>query len=38
MDSESILGTGDFRYRLVPDWARLPDGWDFNDGGGGRGR
>ena len=26
---DTILGTGEFRYRLVSDWARLPDGWDF---------
>ena len=26
MDSQSILGSGEFRYRLIPDWARLP-GW-----------
>ena len=31
MDSQSILGSGEFRYRLIPDWARLPDGWDFNE-------
>ncbi len=31
MDSQTILGSGDFRYRLVSDWARLPDGWDFNE-------
>ena len=31
MDSQSIMGTGDFRYRLIPDWARLPDGWDFHE-------
>ncbi len=28
---ETILGTGEFKYRLIPDWARLPDGWDFNE-------
>ena len=27
MDSQSILGGGDFKYRLIPDWARLPGGW-----------
>ena len=31
MDSQTILGDGDFRYRLIPDWARLPDGWDFHE-------
>ena len=23
-----ILGSGDFRYRVVEDWAKLPDGWE----------
>ena len=31
MDAQSILGSGDFRYRLIADWARLPDGWDFHE-------
>ena len=31
MDSQSIVGSGEFRYQLIPDWARLPDGWDFNE-------
>jgi len=31
MDSPTILGTGDFKYRLIPDWARLPEGWDFHE-------
>jgi hypothetical protein len=22
-----VVGEGDLRYRLVPDWARLPEGW-----------
>ncbi|BBK41784.1 hypothetical protein STVA_18040 [Allostella vacuolata] len=26
-----ILGSGDYRYRVNPDWARLPDGWAFKD-------
>ncbi|MDA1098728.1 MAG: peptidyl-alpha-hydroxyglycine alpha-amidating lyase family protein [Proteobacteria bacterium] len=26
-----ILGEGDYRYRVVEDWAKLPDGWDFRD-------
>ena len=26
-----ILGSGDFRYRVVEDWAKLPDGWEFRD-------
>src|ERR1700704_6488003 len=24
-----IVGTGDFRYRVVENWAKLPDGWSF---------
>ena len=26
-----ILGSGDYRYRVVEDWAKLPDGWEFRD-------
>ena len=26
-----VLGEGDFKYRLEPDWARLPDGWSFGE-------
>ena len=26
-----IHGTGEFRYRLVSDWAKLPDGWDLHE-------
>lgn len=26
-----IVGSGDFRYRIVGDWAKLPDGWQFGD-------
>ena len=26
-----ILGSGEFRYRVVEDWAKLPDGWEFMD-------
>ena len=25
--ADSTHGTGDFVYELVPDWAKLPDGW-----------
>src|SRR6266566_4239433 len=28
-----IVGTGDYRYRIVEDWARLPDGWSFKEVG-----
>src|SRR5262249_30274374 len=26
-----ILGTGEHRYRVVANWAKLPDGWEFMD-------
>lgn len=26
-----ILGSGEHRYRVVENWARLPDGWEFKD-------
>ena len=26
-----VLGTGAFAYREVRDWAKLPDGWFFDD-------
>src|ERR1700687_2424135 len=32
-DSEIVLGSGRFRYRLVNDWAKLPAGWSFRDVG-----
>jgi len=27
----TILGTGGHRYRVVENWAKLPDGWEFKD-------
>ena len=24
---KNILGTGEHRYRVVENWAKLPDGW-----------
>jgi hypothetical protein len=30
----AIVGRGDFTYRVQPNWARLPDRWDFADVGG----
>ncbi len=27
----SIVGTGDFQYRMVENWAKLPDGWSFKE-------
>jgi hypothetical protein len=29
--NEVILGQGDYRYRVVENWAELPDGWTFMD-------
>ena len=29
--AEGIVGSGDYTYRLVPDWAKLPPGWVFRD-------
>ena len=26
-----VLGEGDYRYRVLEDWAELPDGWEFRD-------
>src|SRR5205085_6977817 len=27
----SILGSGEHRYRVVENWAKLPDGWNLTD-------
>ena len=27
----TILGSGEHRYRVVEDWAKLPEGWEFKD-------
>src|SRR5215510_5892531 len=27
----ATLGTGEHRYRVVENWAKLPDGWEFRD-------
>ncbi len=27
----TIVGQGDYRYRIVEDWAKLPDGWSFKE-------
>jgi DNA-binding beta-propeller fold protein YncE len=27
----TILGSGEYRYRVVNDWAKLPDGWELTD-------
>ena len=26
-----VVGTGDFKYRIIEDWAKLPDGWSFKE-------
>ena len=26
-----VMGTGEFKFRLEPNWAKLPDGWDFGE-------
>jgi hypothetical protein len=28
-----IVGTGDYRYRIIENWAKLPDGWSFKEVG-----
>ena len=29
-----IVGSGQFTYRVVAEWAKLPDGWSFKEVGG----
>src|SRR5882724_7326338 len=29
-----IVGTGQFKYRVSADWAKLPEGWSFKEVGG----
>ncbi|MGH7715800.1 MAG: peptidyl-alpha-hydroxyglycine alpha-amidating lyase family protein [Vulcanimicrobiaceae bacterium] len=29
--SDIIVGTAPYQYRLIPDWAKLPEGWTFTD-------
>ena len=26
-----IVGSGDFKYRVIENWAKLPDGWSFKE-------
>ena len=26
-----ILGSGDYRYKVIENWAQLPDDWSFMD-------
>jgi hypothetical protein len=28
-----ILGSGEHRYEVIDNWAKLPDGWSFKDVG-----
>jgi len=28
---KNILGAGEHRYRVVENWAKLPDGWQLTD-------
>ncbi len=28
-----IVGSGDYKYRIIEDWAKLPDGWSFKEVG-----
>ena len=30
-----IFGEGMYRYRVVEDWGKLPEGWDFTEKGSG---
>jgi hypothetical protein len=27
----AILGSGEHRYRVIENWAKLPEGWEFKD-------
>src|SRR3984885_14295657 len=29
----TIVGTGDYKYRIIENWAKLPDGWSFKEVG-----
>ena len=29
--TQVVLGSGAHRYRVVENWAKLPDGWEFKD-------
>jgi hypothetical protein len=29
-----IVGTGQYKYRVNADWAKLPEGWSFKEVGG----
>src|SRR5712691_5402724 len=27
----TIVGSGDFKYRIIENWAKLPEGWSFKE-------
>jgi hypothetical protein len=27
----TIVGSGDYKYRIIENWAKLPDGWSFKE-------
>ena len=27
----TTLGSGNFKYEVIEDWAQIPDGWSFTD-------
>jgi len=27
----TIVGTGEYRYRIIENWAKLPEGWSFKE-------
>src|SRR6201997_109920 len=27
----AIVGSGEYRYRIIENWAKLPDGWSFKE-------
>jgi DNA-binding beta-propeller fold protein YncE len=33
LNAKSILGSGKYRYEVVENWAKLPEGWEFKDVG-----
>jgi hypothetical protein len=33
-ESAMIVGSGQFKYRVIAEWAKLPDGWSFKEVGG----
>jgi hypothetical protein len=33
-ESSMIVGSGQFKYRVIAEWAKLPDGWSFKEVGG----